>query len=221
MMSQGFRVLTLLIDKKGLADIYVDEYEPYEKRDNLSFSIHDMQHLERFFEDAFFYQQVGFLYAFKSNIFKEMNEGYAMFETHSNIEAFKHDVNHVISDMNACVIHMISFFKAKWLASYNKSIANGENPDKTAESFNQVFCNFCIDNLLLGFIQLDSVCDKSTIKFINYTPSENDSPINFSGADLQQSLSSLCDKSQFLPRHAEIIIQIFDYIGKERIESLL
>lgn len=33
---------------------------PYEKRDALKFLIHDLQHLEKFQDDTFYHEQVGF-----------------------------------------------------------------------------------------------------------------------------------------------------------------
>lgn len=45
MMARGYRVVSILIGERELAEMYVDQYEPYEIRDSLSFTIHDLQHL--------------------------------------------------------------------------------------------------------------------------------------------------------------------------------
>ena len=161
MMSEGARVITVLLDLEGLTKIYIDPYEPYEQRDNLSFTIHDMQHLERLFDPAFFYQQVGLFYALKRGLLVNYRLNYKIFESLCLIKKFKDDLHHFVSDMNACIIHMIAFFKAKWLVSFN------EANQIEGEDFNVVFGNFFINTILSDFTDtsclldpLIAICDK-------------------------------------------------------------
>jgi len=65
----------------------------------------------KFLDPKFHCEQVGILHHFKQIVdnpsFKE-----TFFSNYD--EEFWKDVEHAISDMNACCIHLLAFFKAKW-----------------------------------------------------------------------------------------------------------
>jgi len=141
MQCQGFRCLTVFVNQQDLNKQFKDPYPPYEVRDVLSFLFHDLQHMERFADPLYYCEQVGFL-----NFVKKISVDQAPFAQFD--EQFKKDFEHLISDMNACCIHMFGFFKSKWkmakwrLIHHCKDLAASEQSfltDEAQDEFNNEF----------------------------------------------------------------------------------
>jgi hypothetical protein len=187
MMSNGFRVISLLLAEKALREIYIDPYEPFEQRDNLSFSIHDMQHLERFNDVLFWEEQVGLFLCLQVNL---ASNKFGEFPCCQN-ESFRHDVFHVISDMNASVVHMLAFWKAKWMFSYKLHLKKEALTEQESAFFQSAFVDFMVLRVLKGF--------------------EKDSPF------LRECFGNLCNKQLFLQCHGAFLVELFRRIGKQKI----
>ena len=110
MQIRGERCITVFVEKSELNRELKDSYPPFETRNVLNFTIHDLQHLEKFYDRKFYCEQVGVLEHMKRLI--EHAQIKAFFSNYDN--EFWKDVEHVIADMNACSIHLLAFFKAKW-----------------------------------------------------------------------------------------------------------
>jgi hypothetical protein len=119
MQSNGARCISIfkvcLLDEasyskepEDLIKIFQDEYPPYEARDCLGFSLHDLQHLEKFYDEKFYCEQVGLMTVLN----RSPPHRYEPFQMYD--QDFFRDVDHFISDMNACSIHLLKFFLAKW-----------------------------------------------------------------------------------------------------------
>ena len=187
MMANGFRVISMMLEEKNLQEIYIDPYEPFEQRDNLSFSIHDMQHLERLNDALFFAEQVGFFYCLETNLACNKK---AVFPCCEN-ESFVQDVFHVISDMNASVIHMLAFWKAKWMFSYKLYLKKEALDEQEALCFQSAFVDYMVLTVLKGF--------------------EEDSVF------LRECFSNLCNKEVFLQCHGAFLVELFRRIGLQKL----
>lgn len=111
LQCEGKRCVTAFITKEGLTAVYKDPYPPFEEKDALRFLLHDLQHMEKFVDPKFYCEQVGFLNDMRK-LFDNDNDKFIDFSRYT--KQFAEDVDHVISDMNACCIHLFAFFKAKW-----------------------------------------------------------------------------------------------------------
>ena len=133
LMCNQCRCLSLFVTKEELSQTWKDNYPPYEERDSLSFAVHDVKHMEKFVEQPFFEEQIGFFIAMAKilSVTHENNDfitpNYLQYD-----EQMIFDVEHAISDMNACVFHVFSFLKAKWIAASERT---GETKSEFGNKF--------------------------------------------------------------------------------------
>jgi len=120
--------------KNELNQILKDNYPPFEARNVLGFLIHDLQHLEKFMDPKFHCEQVGILHYFKKMIDNvELMD--IFFKDYD--QEFRNDVDHCISDMNACCLHLLAFFKAKWKMAKQRFLK--EKPILYDEPFEKMY----------------------------------------------------------------------------------
>jgi len=105
MQAIGLRCLTLFCTPASLVATHADFYPPYAVKDALHFAVHDLQHLEKFVNEVYYMEQVGFLHRM---------EAVRAFVKEGGGKQIRFDVGHVIADMNTNVIHLLDFLKAKW-----------------------------------------------------------------------------------------------------------
>jgi hypothetical protein len=134
MMASSTRCLTVFVEKQQLASTTTDKYPPFETRDCLSFSLHDLKHMEKYAEEKFFLEQVGFFYVMKEILVRNGEDNFCVPEYMCYDEQFNFDVEHAVADMNACVFHLVEFFKAKWIVASER---NQESKEQFTARFSQ------------------------------------------------------------------------------------
>lgn len=88
-----------------------------------------------------------------------------------------------MSDMNACIIHILSFLKAKWLCSYKRHLCKEHEELTEAEVVE-------FSNAWLGIF----------------------APLLTSDA-CRESLLYIAEKEKFFERHAAALVNLFEAIG--------
>ncbi|ORX77218.1 hypothetical protein K493DRAFT_308921 [Basidiobolus meristosporus CBS 931.73] len=114
--AEGSRIVTCFLKATELEQILTDTYPPYESRDVVGFMIHDLKHLQAFFEPSLYFEQVGFAHCLASTL------EYPGLREFFSDPYFAADFDHCISDMNSASIHLLSFLKAKWISAFHRSI---------------------------------------------------------------------------------------------------
>lgn len=205
MMGRGLRVVTTLIQPiEALRNIYIDAYEPYERRCNLSFTIHDLQHLERFCDASFYAEQVGFFSVMGRHVLHANDLEAVDYTTHFSElcdgPSFAADVDHVLADMNACCLHMLQFLKAKWIAAFKRSL--GIAPKDRLRAVHAATLN-------AHFIELFS----KALANANITP-ENETL-------LHEAFERLCDVARFNEEahYAAAIRETFSEAGRSVLQG--
>eukprot|EP00928_Gymnodinium_smaydae_P035759 TRINITY_DN25109_c0_g1_i1.p1 TRINITY_DN25109_c0_g1~~TRINITY_DN25109_c0_g1_i1.p1 ORF type:complete len:426 (+),score=51.74 TRINITY_DN25109_c0_g1_i1:44-1279(+) len=102
MQSEGRRCVTCFCRSDELGREFEDSYPPHACKDTLHFAIHDLQHMEKFVEPAYYCEQVGFLHQMRAVHAWLSKGGCAIAD-----REFRADVSHVISDMNTCCSHLL------------------------------------------------------------------------------------------------------------------
>jgi hypothetical protein len=108
MQSKGRRCVSCFTTPETLGKENIDGYAPFAVKDALHFTIHDLQHMEKFVSSSFYLEQVGFLHCM-ANVME--------FAKNESVDADKElraDLAHIISDMNTTVIHLLDFLVGKW-----------------------------------------------------------------------------------------------------------
>jgi hypothetical protein len=102
LQTENKRILTLIVDEKRITT------HLFEKRDPLSFALHDLMHADQFFNNPISQKgQLGFYQFISSQI--KLPELVNLMETNPS---FKIDFEYVVSDMNAYIIHLLKSFKS-------------------------------------------------------------------------------------------------------------
>jgi len=96
----GRRCVTLFTEKKRLEKFVLGD------RDPLSFTMHDLIHADHFYHSSCFQGQLGF-YGLLDFCLKQNH-----FEKHLQIDEFAHELDYLISDMNAYAVHLMKCLKA-------------------------------------------------------------------------------------------------------------
>jgi len=136
LQASGYRCVTAFCEESELSRILQDPYPPYEKRDALKFLVHDLQHLEKFQCEYFYYEQVAF-YSLISGVENKI-------PFNDDLE-YRNDLDHAYSDMNACCVHLLGFLKAK--SKLTEQRRHSPSPDyrltpSQNEQFERDFVNF-------------------------------------------------------------------------------
>lgn len=98
---QSKRCVTLITDEKRISKYILN------KRDALSFCIHDLEHAVNFYQNQKVYLgQMGF-YQFLTALF-EIPE---IIKCYEQDEIFQHELDYVIADMNAYSVHLLKYTK--------------------------------------------------------------------------------------------------------------
>ncbi|KAI9296670.1 hypothetical protein K502DRAFT_328885 [Neoconidiobolus thromboides FSU 785] len=113
LQCKGRRCVSLFFQQLELTQQFKMEYPPYSKLTAIEFMLHDLQHLNKFLDTKFYYQQIGFFNYIKQNQF-------ILLQNLNRDPHFYPDLAHITSDMNSVAIHSISFLKAKSIASYHR-----------------------------------------------------------------------------------------------------
>jgi len=117
MMCAAERCVSCLISIKDITSIVHDDYPPFEDRNGLSFLFHDIKHLEKFVDPIYYSEQVAFLRVMRPLCTTSPNAHHCFRQDiiAKYDEEFAADMDHLLSDMNACSPHLLQFFKAKWI----------------------------------------------------------------------------------------------------------
>jgi hypothetical protein len=120
--SSGLRCVTCLLSPSDLSAPHTDFYPPFATKDALHFAIHDLQHLDKFTDPAFYAEQVGFLHRMKPvRAFAATSGGSALAG-----KELRKDVGHAISDMNANSVHMQDFVTGRWAVAGRRAGAEAD-----------------------------------------------------------------------------------------------
>ena len=119
-MIDGRRAITALVQREEMDIVINDAYPPFKNRNTLEFLIHDLQHMREFTGSQKFYQeQVGFFYLCRNFLESSFLDQVGL------DSQFLKDLEHALSDMNACSVHLFKFLKAKVIDAENRAVAEG------------------------------------------------------------------------------------------------
>lgn len=117
MQGEGRRCVTCFCKASELGREWTDLFAPYAVKDSLHFTLHDLQHGEKFVDPELYFEQVGFLRAMRQvwAWFKEKK-----YHVPTSLD-LRRAVAHVMSDMNCCSVQMLDFLLAQWQGSAGAS----------------------------------------------------------------------------------------------------
>lgn len=134
-MIEGKRALSALTMKDELDSCQIDDYPPFKSRDALEFLIHDLQHMREFRGNPDFYrEQLGFF-----KLCRDFLKPVFLVKIEQVLDdLFKKDLEHCLSDMNACSVHLFKFIKAKVIDAENRAVSRGESIDRQKQPILQI-----------------------------------------------------------------------------------